>query len=264
MRNIKKNVLDFEILLSRIKTILNTESDKAVAIAINMKPNAFYNRKKKNSVPLSEFVYLANTHNVSTDWLINGEGPIYKGTTQESNHQSATSEKKDIIVSDHQAPEEKIIKDENGINIPQWNNPDPDMYHYIPMAEATLNAGGGTFVLSEKTTGRYYAFRKNFLSFIASSPKNLILMKVTGDSMEPKIEDGDTVMIDIGKRQLKNGAIYALGYDDVVVIKEVEKLPGGKVLVISKNQKIHPPYEADIQNIRIIGQVIWGDRTFVK
>lgn len=195
---------------------------------------------------------LVKFYRFNPSWLLSGEPPMYKtDPVPDSRHED-------------EAVQKKIFAGETGVNIPQWDDPDPEQYHFVPMATANLNAGGGSFVLSESTTGRYYAFRKKFLSFIASSPKNLILMKVTGDSMEPKIEDGDTVMIDVGKRSLKSGAIYALGYDDVVVIKEIEKLPGNKALVISRNRKMYPPYEADINDIRIIGQIVWGDRTFIK
>lgn len=255
---------EFEKTLEKMKTILGVANDSEVADAIGMKPSAFANRKKSESVPFSHYLKIIKSHNVNLNWFIYNDGPMYKNTESEPTSQGTISKNEHIIVADHCDPEKKIYKDENGVNIPQWDNPNPDIFHYVPMAKANLNAGGGSFVLSENTTGRYYAFRKHFLAAIASSPKNLILMKVTGDSMEPKIEDGDTVMIDIGKRQLKNGAIYALGYDDIIVIKELEKLPGGRALVISKNRKMYPPYEADIRQIRIIGQVIWGDRTFIK
>ncbi|MBA3011106.1 MAG: helix-turn-helix domain-containing protein [Proteobacteria bacterium] len=245
---------DFEKVLERLKQVLNVESDKDVANAIGMNPSAFNNRKRSGSIPYSHFIDLSKKQNVDLNWILTG-----KGTNSAVDPVDFSPAEPSEI-----PPGSKITKDENGIKIPQWKNPNPDMYHYVPMAEATLNAGGGSFVLSENTTGRYYAFRKNFLAAMASSLKNLILMKVTGNSMEPKIEDGDTVMIDIGRRQLQNGAIYALGYDDIIVIKEVEKLPDGKVLIISKNRKMYPPYEADINSVRIIGQVIWGDRVFVK
>lgn len=87
--------------MQRVKEILKTESDKDVAKAIGMKPNAFYNRKTSNSVPLTEFVCLANTKNVNIEWLVNGVGPMYKGDI-------ATSEKK--ISHD---PEEKPIEKSN-------------------------------------------------------------------------------------------------------------------------------------------------------
>lgn len=131
------------------------------------------------------------------------------------------------------------------------------------MADASLNAGGGSFVLSERTTGKYYAFRRNFLKAISSGLKNLVLLRVTDDSMEPKIEDGDTVMINVGRRVIRSGTIFALGLDDTIVIKEIEVLPGGKAMVISKNRDLYPAYTIETKDIRIIGHVIWSSRTFV-
>jgi hypothetical protein len=78
MNNNKKNVLDFESILQRVKLVLKTEHDKDVAVEIGMKPNAFYNRKASGSVPMTEFVCLANRKNVNIEWLVNGTGPIYK------------------------------------------------------------------------------------------------------------------------------------------------------------------------------------------
>lgn len=250
---------------SRLKEVRGALSQSAFADILKVSQGTVGRYERDLRSPDAEYILLLKKHfNVNPNWVISGESPklIPNGLKDSIYADQKNGRPKEHTINT--SPENKVLKDENGINIPQWNNPDPDMYNYVPMAEATLNAGGGSFVLSENTTGRYYAFRKNFLAAIASSPKNLILMKVTGDSMEPKIEDGDTVMIDIGKRQLKNGSIYALGYDDIIVIKEIEKLPDGKALIISKNRKTYPPYETDIQNIRIIGQVIWADRIFVK
>jgi len=77
-------------------------------MAINMKPNAFYNRKKANSVPLSEFVILANTYNLCIDWLVFGIGPIYKDAKSESIHQSTESENttRSVTVHRQQKPDD--------------------------------------------------------------------------------------------------------------------------------------------------------------
>lgn len=243
--------------------MLNTDMDSDVASAINISVNAFSNRKRSGSVPYSEFVQLAESKNVNLNWLLTGEGPIYKGTTSPDNENDKIAGPIENYSAVESTPE-RIIRNENSIQIPQWKNPDPENYHYVPEAEASLSAGGGSFVLSEKTTGKHYAFRTSFLSSLASSLKNLILMKVTGDSMEPKIENGDTVMIDTGRRQIRSGAIYALGYDDVIMIKEIDVLPGGQAMILSRNRAIYPPYKADIRTLRIIGQVIWSDRILIR
>jgi len=162
-------------------------------------------------------------------------------------------------------PEHKpqsIVSDGNGqIFIPQWQNPDPEMFDYIPMAETQLSAGGGAFVISEEIEG-YYAFRKSWLNRVASSAKNLVLMRVLGDSMSPTIQEDDTVMIDIGKRSIKEGMIYAIRFDSTVMIKRLAFRPGGRILIISDNRHEYEPYEVEMRDLHIIGQIIFFCRTF--
>lgn len=164
--------------------------------------------------------------------------------------------------SDSNESHESIYSKENGqIAIPQWQNPDPEIFDYIPMAETQLSAGGGAFVISEEIEG-YYAFRKNWLSRVASSTKNLVLMRVVGDSMSPTIQEDDTVMIDIGKKSIKEGMIYAIRFDSTVMIKRLTFRPGGRILIISDNRHEYESYEADMRDLHIIGQIIFFCRTF--
>jgi phage repressor protein C with HTH and peptisase S24 domain len=135
-------------------------------------------------------------------------------------------------------------------------------FDQIPLAEAELNAGGGSVVLSEGVK-ECYAFRKDWVAKIATSRQNLILMFVQGDSMEPVIMEGDIVMIDRGRTKIRTGRIYAVGVSDTVMIKRLELLPDQKVNVISDN-KGYSPYIIGCDTIRIIGQVIWFARELVK
>ena len=132
----------------------------------------------------------------------------------------------------------------------------------IPLAEARLNAGGGSVVLSEGFK-ESYSFRKDWVAKIATTRKNLVLMFVQGDSMEPVIMDGDIVMIDRGRLDIHTGRIYAIGVSDTIMIKRLELLPDQKVNVISDN-KGYSPYIIGCDTIRIIGQVIWFARELVK
>lgn len=156
------------------------------------------------------------------------------------------------------------IVDANGqVAIPRWQNPDPEMFDYIPMAEAKLSAGGGCFVLSEDFEG-YYAFRRTWLSRVATSVKNLVLMRVLGGSMNPTIQDGDTVMIDTGRTDVKEGMLYALRFDSTIMVKRLAFRPGSRIQIISDNRQEYEPYEADLRELHIIGQVIFFCRTFVS
>ena len=92
------------------------------------------------------------------------------------------------------------------------------------MAEAHLDAGGGAFVLSEKMKKRL-AFRREWVSRIATGVKNLVLMQVRGDSMEPTIFSGDVVMVDKGRKRNHQGCIFALGVDHTIWDDEDERSP---------------------------------------
>jgi len=179
--------------------------------------------------------------------MFNEQRPISQGT---------------LTIQNDSQESKPIFRDENGqIVIPRWNNPDPEMFDYVPMAETQLSAGGGAFVLSEEIVG-YYAFRKSWLSRVASSTKNLVLMRVLGDSMSPTIQEDDTVLIDIGKKSIKEGMIYAIRFDSTVMIKRLTFRPGGKILIISDNRQEYEPYEAEMKDLHIIGQIIFFCRTF--
>lgn len=135
-------------------------------------------------------------------------------------------------------------------------------FDMVPMARAKLSAGGGNIVLSEGFK-EYYAFRKEWVSRVATSKNNVFLMAVEGDSMEPTIYDGDTAMIDQGRQEIRTGRIYALGTGDLIMIKRLDVLMDARVKVISDNAK-YSPYIIDGKTLRVIGQVVWFARQLVK
>jgi len=146
---------------------------------------------------------------------------------------------------------------------PLNRNSDKGYFDFVPMAEAKLNAGGGHVVISEQY-GELYAFRKDWLRTVASSVSKIVLMTVEGESMTPTISDGDTVMVDMGRTRIKSGSIFAIGIEDTIIIKRLEYLVNGKIRIISDNRQEYAPYDADTKEIRIIGEVIWCAKQFIK
>jgi phage repressor protein C with HTH and peptisase S24 domain len=124
-----------------------------------------------------------------------------------------------------------------------------------------LAAGSGSFEASGEVNGRY-AFRNEFLSR-RGNPAQMVLMRVAGDSMEPKIENDDTVLIDQSQKEPRPGQVYAVGVEDMVYLKMIDTLPG-KMLLKSYNPA-YPPIEVNTngdleQGVRIIGHVVWVGR----
>ena len=151
---------------------------------------------------------------------------------------------------------------------PQWiqsgagqkylgNSPDKTTsFEVIPKVKARLSAGHGSFEVDSQIEG-YYSFRRDWLSKKGSSEK-MALLDIFGNSMEPEFKDGDTVLIDESQKEVLAGAVYAVGIDDTIMVKRVERHPNGLAL-LSDNPKYGPIYQknGDISSVRIIGRVLW-------
>ncbi len=131
----------------------------------------------------------------------------------------------------------------------------------IPKVTARLSAGGGSFEVGSDIKG-YYSFRSDWLNQ-KGVPGKMVLMDIFGDSMEPELKDGDTVLIDESQGNIIAGAVYAVGVDDTIMVKRVEKHPN-KLVLLSTNRDYSPVYlrNDDVNTIRIIGKVIWVCREF--
>ncbi|TFH41233.1 MAG: helix-turn-helix transcriptional regulator, partial [ANME-2 cluster archaeon] len=133
------------------------------------------------------------------------------------------------------------------------------IFKNIPKVKARLCAGGGSFEVGSEIEG-YYAFRKDWLDTKGAINK-MVLMDIFGNSMEPEMKDGDTILIDESQRDILAGAIYAVGVDDTIMVKRVEKHPN-KLVLLSDNKDYSPIYlqGSEINSARIIGKVIWVSR----
>jgi len=89
----------------------------------------------------------------------------------------------------------------------------------------------------------------------------MILIDIYGNSMEPELKDGDTVLIDTSEKDILAGAIYAVGIDDTIMVKRIEKHPG-KLVLMSDNKDYEPVYlsKNEMNSVRIIGKIVWISR----
>lgn len=134
-------------------------------------------------------------------------------------------------------------------------------FKYIPKVAARLSAGTGSFECEETVTD-YLSFPTKWLSGKGSA-NSMVAMEVFGQSMEPMIKEGDTVLIDQSQNNILAGAIYAVGVEDTILIKRLEKHPD-KLVLCSDNRNYEPIYlkKEEMEKIRIIGKVIWSCREY--
>ncbi len=150
---------------------------------------------------------------------------------------------------------------ENGIGsiFLKGGQSDEEGFTYVPKVQARLCAGGGSFEVDSGVEG-YYSFRKAWLAGKGSTDK-MVLVDVFGNSMEPELKDGDTVLIDQSRTDIIAGAVYAVGIEDTIMVKRIEKHPKSLVL-LSDNTRYAPISleREEMDSVRIVGKVIWACR----
>lgn len=156
---------------------------------------------------------------------------------------------------------------EKGLN-PDWleGGPGPDFlspdgegdkrYRAVPKVKARLCAGGGSFEVASEIEG-YYSFENGWLQRKGEA-EQMVLMDVFGHSMNPEIKEGDTVLVDQSQKDVIAGAIYAVGIDDTIMVKRLEKHPH-KLVLLSDNKEFSPIFLSpeEMNGIRIIGKILW-------
>jgi phage repressor protein C with HTH and peptisase S24 domain len=103
-------------------------------------------------------------------------------------------------------------------------------------------------------------FRVSWLSRMGN-PKKMVLMHVTGNSMEPYIHNADLTLICQDQTRIIPHKVYAVGIDEEIYIKELETLPGHRLVLRSYN-KNYSPIEINMKgdladSVRIIGRAVW-------
>jgi len=122
------------------------------------------------------------------------------------------------------------------------------------------SAGPGAVTEYEAVT-HSLAFPPAYLSKLTSSnPKNLSIISVKGDSMEPTLLDGDIVLLDASKQNLGFDGLFVLRLDDVLHVKRLSRSANpGHVTVLSDNPTV-PPLEYRKEDVFPVGKVLWYGR----
>lgn len=143
-----------------------------------------------------------------------------------------------------------------------WEHPEdlPDgEFVMVPRLNVHLGAGPGKEQVEiDLVKDNPQAFRTEWIRLMRLKPAKLAAMRAAGDSMEPTIHDGDSLLVDTSQNQVVDGKVYALWYDGGERVKRLFRLPGGGLRIKSDNPafdtiEVHPE---EIENVRIIGRVV--------
>ena len=131
----------------------------------------------------------------------------------------------------------------------------------LPFYEVKASAGDGTLVESEDQT-HLISFEPEWLNKeIGVNPNDVFLMLVDGDSMYPTLKNGAMIMVNRNLNGVSDG-IYVMRYENNLLVKRLQSLPGGIIKVKSDNN-MYEPWEINKKHlngtdIELIGRVVWS------
>ena len=233
--------------LNRLMQGANLKKDNQLAAVLGVSPQAVSQARNKGKIPENWIIKIAEQYNLSTDWIFFGKN---------SSLPSAQLPKPAFAKAPSPAKRQ-----------PRATKPDPAAkiaaeIVMVPLVNARLAAGSGSLETGGEVQN-FFAFRQDWLQS-KGNPAKMVLMKVLGDSMEPDIRHGDMVLVNQGQTNIFGHAIYAVGVEEEIYIKQVETRPGGTLILRSQNPR-YDPIEVNLRGdladaVRIIGRVIWWCR----
>lgn len=208
-------------VLDRIIQLKSLKNDAELSRFFNVKPNTLSNWRSRNTLPHDLIFDTCEREGWSLDFVLTGKEGKKPG-------------------KDGHGLREKIDTD----------------FTYVPQVNGKISAGQG--FVPDNVIEMRVAFRKEWIARKGNA-KNMVLVKVSGDSMEPTLLNGDLVLVDRGRNYLEpQGGVYAVALDEVIMIKRVQPL-GDRVRIISDN-KMYEAFEVRADQVRINGKVIWFAR----
>ena len=218
--------------MQRVEKLLAEKGMKMVDFAKQLGASTqSYNNWRKRGMPGSTLIKAAGILDVSPAWLDTGK------------------------IIDAQS-----VRDASGsYNV--RNDPSGDDVLIPQYEDIALAAGHGSYIDNETATNAL-AFKRTWLNKKGYKENNLVVVFARGDSMSPRISDGDVLLVKTDENHnILDGKVYAINYAGEAKVKRLSKRFDGSVVVSSDNQTGHYRDEIispeQIEQLNIIGRVVW-------
>ncbi|MFC5498151.1 helix-turn-helix transcriptional regulator [Caenimonas terrae] len=141
--------------------------------------------------------------------------------------------------------------------IPVDLNEHPDLIS-VRRGKLKLQAGIAGFAVEvDNTPGSPIFFRADWLQERGYKPYSLLALRVTGKSMEPRLFDGDVVVINTDLTEPKDGEVYAINYEGEPMIKRLVRDEGAWWMASDNPDKTSFPTKKWVdRNSILVGRVI--------
>lgn len=149
---------------------------------------------------------------------------------------------------------------EPSASVELWEEPTPrEGFILCRKVLIHASAGNGGFSYAPVENAKPMMFSVDWANRRGVKEENLIAMYARGDSMEPTISDGASIVVDTAQTEVLEGKLYVIVYGSDVRVKRLYTLPDGGLRIVSDN-KMYPLVEVtpkQAEHIKVIGRVIW-------
>ena len=137
----------------------------------------------------------------------------------------------------------------------------PDRIAYVPVDYLPTYGGMGGGGTGEGDVERGLVPRYLIEDVFRGRASDFVLIRTRGDSMYPDLHHDDEVLCDKRDTSPVQPGPFAVydADDEAYVVKNVEKLPGGRIRIFSTNTK-YTPSEVTREETHIIGRPVWVGR----
>ncbi len=132
---------------------------------------------------------------------------------------------------------------------------------FVGVSEFATAAGSGAVVDDERIVGRL-KFRRDWLDRHGLDARQCRVIQVMGESMEPTLVDGCSILVNFARQRRRAGRIYVVRTEDGLIVKRAGKDRTGAWQFVSDNpNKQTWPTRPWPHDAPMIGEVKWSART---
>lgn len=144
-------------------------------------------------------------------------------------------------------------------------NEAPSDYVAIPLYSGVRAAAGAGAVVEHERPDDVLMFKESWIRYeLGAKPQDLYLIRVAGDSMEPTLRSGDTILVDRRAIKPDREGVYIIRMNGMLLVKRLQAMPGGMIRVLSDNH-VFAAFDVTLTDLdgaelSIIGRVVWTGR----
>jgi phage repressor protein C with HTH and peptisase S24 domain len=244
-------------LAERLKKVRNSlgKEQKDVADALGISFRSWQDYEAGKSVPGGKVFESLTKLGFNANWLLTGEGNMRREEFDpELDRMVAAADRIDAI--------HEMLHGKSSIGNALETFGAAEGYVQVPRYKVQASAGGGSVIHSEQIVD-FLSFRADWIhKTLGLSEKDLALINVLGDSMEPTLSNDDVILIDMGKKGIHDNSVYVLHFNGVLLVKRIQRKLDGSVIVKSDNMVYEPEViRGDmLDTLNVVGRVVWCGR----